>query len=51
MSKNINITILQDGRIMFDQEEIPFPLLQKRIRKDMILQYLSLYTCKSQNKR
>ncbi|MCC5465993.1 ExbD/TolR family protein [Pelosinus baikalensis] len=31
LSQNINITILQNGNIMFDQEEIPFSLLQKRI--------------------
>jgi biopolymer transport protein ExbD len=31
LSQNINITILQNGNIMFDQEEIPFSLLEKRI--------------------
>jgi biopolymer transport protein ExbD len=31
IAKNINITVLQDGKVMFDQEEIPLSLLQKRI--------------------
>ncbi len=31
MSRNINITVAQDGRILFEQEEIPLSLLQKRI--------------------
>jgi biopolymer transport protein ExbD len=30
-AENINITVLQDGKVMFDQEEIPLSLLQKRI--------------------
>ncbi|TWH46104.1 biopolymer transporter ExbD [Sporomusa sp. KB1] len=29
--RNINITVTQDGRVMFDQEEIPLALLKKRV--------------------
>lgn len=31
MQRNINVTVLQDGRVMFDQEEIPLALLKKRV--------------------
>lgn len=30
-STSINITVLSNGRIMFDREEIPLPLLAKRV--------------------
>lgn len=30
-SQNVNITVLQNGRIVFDREEIPLPLLAKRV--------------------
>ncbi|HMM19858.1 MAG TPA: biopolymer transporter ExbD [Selenomonadales bacterium] len=29
--RNINITVLQDGRIIYNQEEIPLALLAKRV--------------------
>jgi biopolymer transport protein ExbD len=38
MSKNINITVMQDGKVMFDQEEIPLRLLQKRIGVELVKQ-------------
>ena len=47
MSKNINITILQDGRIMFDQEEIPLPLLQKRIGVELAKQPENLFVVRA----
>jgi biopolymer transport protein ExbD len=47
LSKNINITILQDGRIMFDQEEIPLPLLQKRIGVELAKQPENLFVVRA----
>lgn len=38
MARNINITIMQDGRVIFDQEEIPLPLLRKRIGAELTKQ-------------
>ncbi|TWH47345.1 biopolymer transporter ExbD [Sporomusa sp. KB1] len=32
---SINITVLADGNIMFNQEEIPLPLLAKRVRLEI----------------
>lgn len=29
--RSINVTVTQDGHILFDQEEIPLPLLAKRV--------------------
>jgi len=29
--RSINITVMQDGQVLFDQEEIPLPLLAKRV--------------------
>ncbi|BBB92130.1 MAG TPA: biopolymer transporter ExbD [Methylomusa anaerophila] len=36
--RSINVTVLHDGRVMFDQEEIPLPLLQKRITAELVKQ-------------
>jgi biopolymer transport protein ExbD len=47
LSKNVNITILQDGRIMFDQEEIPLPLLQKRIGAELVKQPENLFVVRA----
>jgi biopolymer transport protein ExbD len=47
LSKNINITILQDGRVMFDQEEIPLPLLQKRIGVELAKQPENLFVVRA----
>lgn len=30
-SQHVTISVLQDGRILFDEEEIPLPLLGKRV--------------------
>ncbi|GMA97532.1 biopolymer transporter ExbD [Pelosinus sp. IPA-1] len=38
MDKNINITVMQDGKVIFDQEEIPLSLLQKRIGVELVKQ-------------
>lgn len=32
---SINITVLENGNIMFNQEEIPLPLLTKRVQLEM----------------
>ncbi|MDF2634751.1 MAG: Biopolymer transport protein ExbD/TolR [Pelosinus sp.] len=29
--RSVNITVMQDGKVMFDQEEIPLSLLTKRV--------------------
>ena len=47
MSQNRNITILQDGRIMFDQEEIPLPLLQKRIQVELAKQPENIFVVRA----
>ena len=36
--RSINVTVMQDGNIMFDQETIPLPLLSKRIAIELIKQ-------------
>ncbi|WP_371381019.1 ExbD/TolR family protein [Sporomusa aerivorans] len=36
--RNINVTVTQEGRIMFDQEEIPLALLQKRVGMEIAAQ-------------
>ena len=36
--RSINVTVMQDGNIMFDQETIPLPLLSKRIAMELIKQ-------------
>ncbi|AIF50570.1 biopolymer transporter ExbD [Pelosinus sp. UFO1] len=38
ITKNSNITVLKDGRVMFEQEEIPLSLLQKRINAELAKQ-------------
>jgi biopolymer transport protein ExbD len=35
---SVNITILQDGRTLFNQEELPLTLLQKRVKAAMVEQ-------------
>ncbi len=47
MSQNRNITIMQDGRIMFDQEEIPLPLLQKRIQVELAKQPENIFVVRA----
>ncbi|CQR74451.1 Biopolymer transport protein ExbD [Sporomusa ovata DSM 2662] len=29
--RNINVTVMQDGRILFEQEELPLSLIKKRV--------------------
>lgn len=36
--RSINVTVMQDGNIMFDQETLPLPLLSKRIAIELIKQ-------------
>ncbi len=47
ISKNINISILQDGKIIFDQEEIPLSLLQKRIGVELAKQPENLFVVRA----
>jgi biopolymer transport protein ExbD len=47
LSQNINITILQNGNIMFDQQEIPFPLLQKRISIELAKQPENIFVVRA----
>ncbi len=47
LSKNVNITILQNGNIMFDQEEIPFSLLQKRINIELAKHSESIFVVRA----
>lgn len=47
MSRNINITVLQDGRVMFEQEEIPFSLLQKRISAELVSQPENIFVVRA----
>lgn len=35
LDKSIAITVLSDGKIMFDQEEVPAKLLQRRIQAEL----------------
>lgn len=35
---NTNITVLENGQILFDQEEIPLPLLAKRVGMELMKQ-------------
>jgi len=36
--RSINVTVTPDGNIMFDQEQIPLPLLAKRVGMELIKQ-------------
>lgn len=36
--RSINITVMQDGQIMFEQEQIPLSLLAKRVSIELIKQ-------------
>lgn len=47
LSKNINITVMQDGKVMFDQEEIPLPLLQKRIGVELAKQPENIFVVRA----
>ncbi|MEG6586684.1 ExbD/TolR family protein [Dendrosporobacter sp. 1207_IL3150] len=44
---SVNVTILQDGRIMFDQEEISLPLLAKRVSVAMAAQPDTVFTLRA----
>ena len=47
ITKNSNITVLKDGRVMFDQEEIPLSLLQKRINAELAKQPDTLFVVRA----
>lgn len=47
IAKNINITVLQDGKVMFDQEEIPLSLLQKRISVELAKQPENIFVVRA----
>lgn len=47
MTKNSNITVLKDGRVMFDQEEITLSLLQKRINAELAKQPDTLFVVRA----
>lgn len=36
--RSINITVMQDGQVMFEQEQIPVPLLAKRVNIELLKQ-------------
>lgn len=36
--RSVNITVMQDGKVMFDQEEIPLSLLAKRVGVELTKQ-------------
>lgn len=36
--RSINVTVMQDGRVVFEQEEIPLALLAKRVSVEMAKQ-------------
>jgi biopolymer transport protein ExbD len=47
IAKNINITVLQDDKVIFDQEEIPLPLLQKRIHAELAKQPENIFVVRA----
>ena len=49
ITKNSNITVLKDGRVMFEQEEIPLSLLQKRINEELTKQPDILFVVRADN--
>jgi biopolymer transport protein ExbD len=36
--RTVNVTVMQNGQILFDQEEIPLPLLAKRVGLELMKQ-------------
>ncbi|AIF49904.1 biopolymer transporter ExbD [Pelosinus sp. UFO1] len=36
--RTVNVTVMQNGQILFDQEEIPLPLLAKRVGIELLKQ-------------
>lgn len=36
--RTVNVTVMQNGQILFDQEEIPLPLLAKRVGIELMKQ-------------
>ena len=45
--QSINITVLQDGRVMFEQEEVPVALLAKRVTVAMAQQPDTVFTLRA----
>lgn len=47
ISKNVTITVLPDGRILFEQEEIPLHLLAKRVSLAMAVQPEAVFSLRA----
>lgn len=49
-TRSINITVLLDGRVMFEQEEIPLNLLQRRVGMELQKQPDSVFVLRGDKK-
>lgn len=47
LPRSINITVMQDGRVMYDREEMPLQLLVKRVGKEMAAQPDSVFVLRA----
>lgn len=50
MTRSINITVLPDGRVMFEQEEIPLNLLERRVSLELQKQPESVFVLRGDKK-
>ena len=49
-TRSIHITVLADGRVMFEQEEMPLPLLQRRVGIELQQQPESVFVLRGDKK-
>ncbi|GBG58105.1 biopolymer transport protein ExbD [Sporomusaceae bacterium FL31] len=49
-TRSINITVLPDGRVLFEQEEIPLNLLQRRVGLELQKQPESVFVLRGDKK-
>ena len=49
-TRSINITVLSDGRVVFEQEELPLQLLQRRISLELQKQPDSVFVLRGDEK-